>query len=100
MKFQIKIHRSYRNVIAICDSELLGKKFEEGKKQLDVKESFYKDQEIEREEMIKLMIRQRKEDASFNIVGPDSIDAAIEAGIINEEAIGKVQNVPFALVLL
>jgi hypothetical protein len=36
------IHSSCRDVVAICDSELLGKVFEEGQLQLDVKESFYK----------------------------------------------------------
>jgi hypothetical protein len=96
----IKIHRSYRNVIAIADLDLIGKRFEEGIKQLDVRESFYKDKEISKEDLIKLMQRQQKEDASFNIVGEKSVQAALEAGIINEDAIGKVNNVPFALTLL
>jgi hypothetical protein len=96
----IKIHRSYRNVIAIADLDLIGKRFEEGIKQLDIRESFYKDKEISKEDLIKLMQRQQKEDASFNIVGEKSVQAALEAGIINEDAIGKVNNVPFALTLL
>ena len=37
----VKIHKSYRNVVAVCDSDLIGKKFEEDKFQLDLKESFY-----------------------------------------------------------
>lgn len=96
----IKIHRSYRSVVAICDLSILGKKFEEGKRQLDVRESFYKHQEISKEELIILMQRQQKEDASFNIVGKESIKAALEAGIINENCIGHVQGIPFALTLL
>ena len=42
----IKIHRSYRNVVAICDAEILGKKFEEGKRVLDVRESFYNNEKV------------------------------------------------------
>ena len=38
----IKIHRAYRDVVAICDSELIGKRFEEGKFQLEIKEDFFR----------------------------------------------------------
>ena len=30
MQLYIKVHKSYRTVVALCDSEILGKKFEEG----------------------------------------------------------------------
>ena len=30
-KMFIKIHNSYRNVVALADADLIGKKFEEGK---------------------------------------------------------------------
>ena len=41
----IKIHKSYRDVVAICDSELLGEKFEEGERILEVRESFFNGEE-------------------------------------------------------
>ena len=41
----VRIIKSYKNIVAVCDSELLGKKFESGKFQLDIKESFYKGEE-------------------------------------------------------
>jgi hypothetical protein len=96
----IKIHRSYRDTIAVCDSELIGKRFEEGRFQLDIKESFFRGKEIPEEEAVKLMQRMSKEDATFNIVGDISVNAAIKAGIIEENSIGKIQGIPFALVLL
>ena len=65
-------------VVAICDSELIGKYFEEGKFQLDVKESFYKGQEVSEEEIIKLIRRMSVEDSTFNIVGEKSVSLAIE----------------------
>ena len=96
----IKIHKSYRDVIAICDSELIGKKFEEDIFQLDVKENFYKGEEINEEKAIKIFQRMSKEDVTFNIVGNESVNAAIKAGIIEREEIKKIKGIPFALVLL
>ena len=58
----IKIHRAYRNVVAICDSEILGKHFEEGKNQLNVKESFYKGEEVDEEQLLERMIDFARED--------------------------------------
>lgn len=96
----IKIHKSYRSIIAICDSDLLGKTFEQGNKILEVRESFYNGEEKNEEETIKLMEELSKEDATFNIIGKKSVNAALKAGIIGEEGIKKVKNIPFALVLL
>ena len=99
-KFFIKIHKSYRTVVAICDFDILGKKFEEGKKQLDVRENFYKGEEVNAEKTIEIMKRQLKEDATFNIVGNFAVKTALEVGIIDEVNIGEVDGIKFALVLL
>jgi hypothetical protein len=96
----VKIIKTYRDIIAICDAELLGKKFEQGKFQLDVKESFYKGERKTEQEVINIMQEMAAEDATFNIVGQKSTQAALKAGIINQESIGKIQDVPFALVLM
>ena len=96
----LKIHNSYRTVIAVCDTELVGKFFEEGIRILDVRETFYRGEEIEEKELVELMIDQAKEDATFNIIGEKSTQAAIKAGLVREEGVGKVQNIPFALVLM
>ena len=64
----VKIHTSYRYVVAICDSDLLGKKFEEGQFQLDVKESFFKGEEKPKEKVLEIMQDMAKEDATFNII--------------------------------
>ena len=97
---QVRVQKSYRDIVAICDSELLGKRFEEGKFQLDIKESFYKGEEKDKEEVLKVIKDMSKEDATFNIVGKESIDTALKAGIISEQGIKKIQGIPFALVLL
>ncbi len=99
------IINSYRNVVAIADKELIGKKFEEEGKQLDVKESFYKGEDKENkpkteEEIKRIMLDWKGDDATFNIVGEKSINLAIQTGIITQESIGKIQNIPYALILL
>ena len=96
----VKLIKSYRDIIAICDSNLLGKTFEEDKFQLDVKESFFKGDEKSKEETIEIIKDMAKEDATFNIIGKESVQAAIEAGLISEEGTKKIQGIPFALVLL
>lgn len=96
----IKIHKSYRDVVAVCDKELLGKYFEEDKFQLDVKESFFSGEEKNPEEMTNLMKNLIREDATFNIIGEKSVNCAKKAGIITEDSVGKINDIPFALVLL
>lgn len=96
----VKIHNSYRDIVAVCDSELLGKVFEEDKFQLDIKESFFKGEEKTKHEVLKIMQDMAKEDATFNIIGKEAVDLALEAGIITKEGIKEIQGIPFALVLL
>ena len=96
----IKIHKAYRYVAAICDKEILGKTFEQGNRILEIRESFYKGEMKSEQEMIALMQDLAREDATFNIAGKKSVEAAIKAGIISREGIKKVQGIPFALVLL
>lgn len=96
----LNVIKSYRDVIAVCDSSILGKKFEQGEFQLDVKESFYRGEEVAAEKAVEMMKSLSREDATFNIVGQESVDAAIQAGIITKDSVGKIQEVPFALVLL
>ena len=103
----VNVIKSYRDVIAVCDKEILGKVFEEPSgagdgviKQLNVKENFYKGKETEELEVIEIMRSFSAEDATFNIVGQKSVAAAIKAGIITEETVSEIKGIPFALVLL
>ena len=95
----VNIIKTYRDVVAVCDSKILGKVFEEGEFQLDVKESFFKGEEVNKEKLIEIIKHMSAEDSTFNIIGEESITCAIEAGIIFEEGVGRIDNVPFALVL-
>jgi len=96
----VNIIDSYRKVIAICDSELIGKRFEEGICQLDVKESFFKGEEKTEQETLDIMIDMKKEDATFNIMGDKSVALAVQAGIVAEENVGKIAGISYTLILL
>ena len=95
----VNIIKTYRDIVAICDSNLIGKKFEEGEFQLDIKESFFKGKEESLEKVRRIMTDMIKEDATFNIVGENSIKTALDEGIISKEGIREIQGIPFALIL-
>ncbi len=96
----VNLIKSYRDVLTICDKELLGKYFEEGKNQLDIKENFFKGDKKTESEVIEIIKHMATEDATFNIVGERSINAALKSGIITQRGIKKIQGIPFALVLM
>ena len=96
----IKIIKSQRDIVAVCDSDLIGKRFEEGKLNIEVKENFFLGEEVDEEKAIEIMEKMAGEDATFYIVGEKSIKAALEAGVIDEEGIIKIQGIPVSLVLL
>jgi len=96
----VKIHSSYRNVVAICDSKLIGKTFEEGIKQIFINPAFFKGEEKNEKEILEIIEKGTYEDYTFNIVGEMAINLALKAGIIKPEGITKIQGIPIALVLL
>ena len=96
----IKIHKSYRNVVAVSDSNLMGKKFEDGKRQLDIRENFFKGNEVSNEEAVVILKKQLIEDSTFNVVGKESVKACIEAGVIKKNSVDYIDNIPFAIVLI
>ena len=96
----VRIIKSYRDIVAICDSDLIGKKFEDEKFQLDVKGEFFNGEETSEEKTIEIMQNMSKEDSTFNIAGKKSVNAALKAGIISQKEIKKIQGVPFAMLLV
>ena len=96
----INVISAYRDIVTLADEDLIGKVFYEGKKQLDVKESFYKGKIKKREEICELLGFYRKEDAIFNIVGEKSVSLAIEEGLISADSVLSIDGVPYSMVLL
>lgn len=96
----VKIHSTYRDVIAICDSDLIGKTFEEGNRSLFVNPNFYQGEEKTKEEILEVIDMGLAEDFTFNIVGKESIELALQANAIKPEGVVTIQGIPVALVLI
>ncbi|MDO8623380.1 MAG: DUF424 family protein [archaeon] len=95
----IKIHNAYRLIVAVCDEDLIGKKFEQDIKQLDLTGAFFKGEEKTEKETEEIILDQLKEDATFNVVGKKSCNLFRKLGLITEEGITYVDSVPVALIL-
>ncbi len=96
----VKIHKSYRDVVSICDSNLLGQKFEQGNMQLDLTGEFFNGDEKTEKEVLSIIEDARREDATFNIVGEKSVSLALKAGIVEKKGVIKIDEIPIALTLL
>jgi len=79
-------------ILAICDADLLGKKLEDGNKQLDLSGAFYKGEEMKEEEIIKLC----KEALSVNVVGKESTRLLEKAGIL--KGVQEMDSIPYGMV--
>ncbi len=95
-----KIHDSYRWVVAVCDKNVYGRKLEEGVRALDLSGPFFKGDEMSSDKVKEEIVRCAGEDATFNFVGSESVKIAKEMGLVSDEGIVEIENIPFALVLL
>jgi hypothetical protein len=89
----IKIYKQGKDLlIGACDEKLLGKKFEEGKFQIEVKKEFYGGKKVSSE-----VLKTYLEDATIaNLVGKETIKCAIKAGIIDPACVIKIKGIPHA----
>ena len=99
-KILLKIHKSYRWVVAVCDKDIFGRKLVDGKRVINVSGEFFNGKEMNNKEIATEIIRCNREDATFNFVGKNSVRIAKELGIVKDEGVVIIEGVPFALVLL
>jgi uncharacterized protein len=95
----LKVHESYRWVVAVCDKDVFGRKLSEGKRALDVSGEFFNGDVMNEDKVKEELIRCNNEDATFNFVGENSVRIAKELGLVKDEGIVNIDGVPFALVL-
>lgn len=93
----VKVHKGPegKNIVSICDKEIIGKKFNEKKLQLDLSSNFYKGKERTEEEIRKIV----KDAYTLNIVGEKSVGFCLKEGWISKDKIIKIRNIPYALCL-
>jgi len=89
----VKIYKQGNDLlIGACDAKLIGKKFEEGKFQIDVSKEFYDGERVTPEALKKFL----KEATIANLVGELTIKAAIEMGLIDKDCVMKIKGIPHA----
>ncbi len=79
-------------MIAVCDMNILGKRFREGKLVLKLDSSFYKGDEANETE-----VKDALSSATIaNIAGEKAIACAVECGCIDPDAIIFIEGIPHA----
>ena len=90
----VKQHKTMdgRLMLAICDSDLKGKKFSEKELQLDLSSDFYDGEEKAEEVIVELF----KIAYIVNLVGEKSVGLGIKEGVIEKEHVIKIKGIPHA----
>lgn len=79
--FRMKVYDMGNEVlVAVCDSDIVGQKFKEEDLQIEVKENFYGEQEVEEEEVRKALKRA----TIANLSGKKAVELAIDNGMVDE----------------
>lgn len=89
-----KLHKSRegRTILAVCDSDIFGKKFEENDLQLDLCSGFYKGEKMDEKRITELF----KVVSIVNLVGEKSVSLGIKSGVIEKENVKKISGIPYA----
>ena len=93
----LKIHETEAGrIVAVCDEDLLGQVLTDGKTFLDLKkyEDFYNGKKV-KSRQIKAAL---KSFSSANIVGKESIAAALSTGLVSESYVKYIKNIPYVQV--
>jgi len=92
----MNLKKTGRNVLlCICDAEILGKIFREGKITFRVKEDFYRGRRVAVEEALDLI----EASTIVNMVGKNVVKKAIERGFVHPEAVLNIEGVPHAQIV-
>ena len=89
----VKLHKREGTITAaVCDNELLGKRFEEGNLQLDLTGEFYKG-DPQPDDAAGDIIRNADH---VNLVGAKSVALGLHEGVVDEKHVRHVQGIPYA----
>jgi hypothetical protein len=92
----VKVYKQGNDLlIGACDEHLLGKKFRNGKLQIDVAKPFYDGERIDKKTLKKFLL-----DATIaNLVGKETVKCAVELGLVDPDCILKIKGIPHAQIV-
>lgn len=97
MKFIVaEKESSHGMLLIITDQNIIGKKFEEGKLQLDLSKDFYKGEEKDKPEIVLLFQKARH----IHLTGTEAVKTGIELEYVQSERILMVQEIPHAQIVI
>lgn len=79
-------------IVAVCDKEIIGKKFHEGELTLKVETGFYKGTDASEKEVKEALLCA----TIANIAGQKAISCAVECGCIDPDNIIFIEGIPHA----
>ena len=82
-------------IFAVCDEDLIGKKFSKGDLVLDISKDFYKGEKKSEKELEGII----KNFENVNLVGRKTIKFALKLGILNKESIIIIDGIPHAQIV-
>jgi hypothetical protein len=92
----VNIKKMGKNILlAICDSEMLGKTLRQGKIVFHIKDEFYNGGKATVEEAISMI----ENSTIVNIVGKNCVEKAIAKGYVHPDAVLQIEGIPHAQIL-
>ena len=92
----IKIYKQGNEIlVGACDEKLIGRKFTDGKFQINVAREFYDGERIS----IELLKNHLKNATIANLVGNETVECAINMGLVDPECVIKIKGIPHAQIV-
>lgn len=82
-------------LVAVCDSGILGKTFENGRVSLTVSEDFYAGEDVDADTVVDSLSRA----TVANIVGVEAVSLAVENGFVDEDYVLEIGETHHAQML-
>ena len=79
-------------IVAVCDKDIIGKKFQEGELTLKLEPSFYKGQDASESEIKEALLCA----TIANIAGEKAIACAVECGCVEPDTVIFIEGIPHA----
>ena len=91
-----KKNSTHGSLLVITDKDILGKRFSEGKLQLDLSKEFYQGEEKSNDEVKKMIPEARH----LHLTGKEAVALGIEMDLVESKNILYVKKVPHAQVVM